>query len=142
LQYTIYAVVLPASISTWFIVFCAPLWLDETVSMYSGGRPHADARGLRDRGQRHLAPLSCYKLSVPVAPLPRALNEEAVRAGSAFLQQEAQRRFLALAFVESYPTLDWLRNKAAETHDVRELGVFDGVKVLEFVPRDQADASQ
>jgi hypothetical protein len=81
-----------------------------------------------------LPPLSYYKVTVPVVPLPRALNEEAIRAGSAFLQQEAQQRFLALAFVESYGTLDWLRNKAAGTHEVRELGVFDGVKVLEFVP--------
>ncbi len=79
-------------------------------------------------------PLSYYKLGVPVAPLPRALNEEAVRAGSAFLQQEARHRFLALAFVESYGALDWLWNKAAGTHDVRELGVFDGVKVWNLCP--------
>ncbi len=46
-----------------------------------------------------LPPLSYYKLSVPVAPLPRTLNEEAIRAGSEFLQQQAQRRFLAMAFV-------------------------------------------
>lgn len=85
-----------------------------------------------------LPPLSYYKLSVPVAPLPRGLNGEAIRAGSEFLQQEAQRRFLAMAFVESYGTLDWLAKAAATTHTVRELGAFDGVKVLEFVPRTQA----
>jgi hypothetical protein len=84
-----------------------------------------------------LPPLSYYKLTVPVTPLPRSLNEEAMRAGSEFLRQEAHQRFLALAFVESYGTLDWLRNQAARTHDVRQLGVFDGVKVLEFVPRAQ-----
>ncbi len=90
-----------------------------------------------------LAPLSYYKLTVPVTPLPRALNEEAMRAGSEFLQQQAQRhqRFLAMAFVESYGTLDWLAKEAAGTDYVHELGVFDGVKVLEFVPRAQADAS-
>ena len=84
-----------------------------------------------------LAPLSYYKLTVPVAPLPRALNEEAMRAGSEFLQQQAQRhqRFLAMAFVESYGTLDWLAKEAAGTDYVHQLGVFDGVKVLEFVPR-------
>ena len=87
-----------------------------------------------------LPPLSYYKLSVPVVPLPRSLNEEAVRAGSAFLQQEAQRRFLALAFVTSYGTLDWLANHAAGTHYVHQLGVFDRIKVLEFVPRAQRDA--
>ncbi len=50
-----------------------------------------------------LPPLSYYKVSVPVTPLPRGLNDEAVRAGSEFLQQQAQRhqRFLALAFVQS-----------------------------------------
>jgi hypothetical protein len=85
-----------------------------------------------------LPPLSYYRLTVPVAPLPRALNEEAIRAGSLFLQQQEQRRFLVMAFIESYGTLDWLTKAAAATHTVRELGAFDGVKVLEFVPRTQA----
>jgi Dolichyl-phosphate-mannose-protein mannosyltransferase len=91
-----------------------------------------------------LPPLSYYKLSVPVTPMPRTLNQEAVRAGSAFLEQTAQRheRFLALAFVESYGTLDWLRTKAAGRFDVRPLGAFDGVKVLEFLPRDGVAASR
>jgi Dolichyl-phosphate-mannose-protein mannosyltransferase len=84
-----------------------------------------------------LPPLSYYKLTVPVTPLPRSLNEEAMRAGSEFLQQQSQRheRFLALAFVESYGTLDWLRNQAAGTYNVRQLGIFDGVKIFEFAPR-------
>ena len=82
-----------------------------------------------------LPPLSYYKLTVPVAPLPRTLNEETIRAGSMFLQQQAERRFLAMAFVESYGTLDWLAKAAGASHTVHELGVFDGVKVLEFVPR-------
>jgi hypothetical protein len=87
-----------------------------------------------------LPPLSYYRLTVPVTPLPRSLNEEAMRAGSEFLQQQSERheRFLALAFVESYGTLDWLRNQAAGNYDVRDLGAFDGVKVLEFAPRAQA----
>ena len=59
-----------------------------------------------------LPPLSYYKVAVPVAPLPRALNEEAIRAGSVFLQEQEQRRFLAMAFVESYGTLDWLAKAA------------------------------
>jgi hypothetical protein len=91
-----------------------------------------------------LPPLSYYKLSVPVTPLPRALNDEAMRDGSRFLQQAAQRheRFLAMAFAPSYETLDWLARTAAGTNDVHELGQFDGVKVLEFKPRIQADASR
>jgi Dolichyl-phosphate-mannose-protein mannosyltransferase len=84
-----------------------------------------------------LPPLSYYKLSVPVSPLPRALNDEAMRDGSRFLQQAAQRhqRFLAMGFAQSYETLDWLAKTAAGTFDVHELGQFDGVKVLEFNPR-------
>jgi hypothetical protein len=88
-----------------------------------------------------LPPLSYYKLTVPVAPLPRSLNEETIRAGSVFLQQQEQRRFLAMAFIESYGTLDWLTKAAGATHTVRELGAFDGVKVLEFVPRTQSGFS-
>jgi hypothetical protein len=30
-------------------------------------------------------------------------------------------------------------SSTSETHSVRELGVFDGIKVLEFMPRAQAD---
>jgi hypothetical protein len=84
-----------------------------------------------------LPPLSYYKLSVPVSPLPRALNDEAMRDGSRFLQQAAQRhqRFLAMGFAQSYETLEWLAKTAAGTYDVHELGQFDGVKVLEFKPR-------
>ena len=33
-QYAIYALALAVSLSTWFIVIRAPLWLDETVSMF------------------------------------------------------------------------------------------------------------
>jgi uncharacterized membrane protein len=93
-------------------------------------------------------PLAYYQLTVPVVPLPRSLNDEAIRAGSQFLREAAQRheRFLALAFESSYKTLDWIASNTAATYDVHELGVFDGVKTLEFVPRIQpriqADASQ
>ena len=59
--------------------------------------------------------------------------------GRSFCNRRPQHheRFLAMAFVESFGTLDWLRNKAAGRYDVRELGAFDGVKVMEFVPRDE-----
>jgi hypothetical protein len=75
-----------------------------------------------------LSQLSYYKLTVTVVPGPRALNDEAVQAGSESLQQasEHHERFLATAFVESFGTLDWLRNKAAGTYDIRGLGAFDG----------------
>jgi hypothetical protein len=90
------------------------------------------------------APLSYYKLSVPVVALPRALNQEAVRVGSEFLQQAAQRheRFLALGYVASYQTLGWLASNAATTHDVRQLGDFNGIEVVEFTPRTPAANSK
>jgi hypothetical protein len=86
------------------------------------------------------APLSYYRVSVPVVALPRALNQEAVRLGSQFLQQEAQRheRFLAAGYFASYPTLDWLASNSAATHDVRWLEDFNGIKVVEFVPHTRA----
>ena len=87
-----------------------------------------------------LPQLSYYRLRAPVLPLPRALNEEAVRAGLEYLQQATNqhRRFLAMAFEPSYKTLDWLANAAAATYYVDRLGEFDKVRVLEFVPRAQS----
>jgi 4-amino-4-deoxy-L-arabinose transferase-like glycosyltransferase len=86
-----------------------------------------------------LPPLGYYKLTVPVTPLPRGLNSETMRATSVFLQQEEPRhtRFLAMGFTQSYDTLDWLARKTADRFNVRELGQFDGVMVLEFKPREQ-----
>jgi hypothetical protein len=88
-----------------------------------------------------LTPLIYYKLAVPVVPLPRSLNEEAVRVGSHFLAHQHER-FLAMASEYSYPTLEWLSDHARRTNYVRELGVLDGVKILEFVPRAVPDASR
>jgi 4-amino-4-deoxy-L-arabinose transferase-like glycosyltransferase len=88
-----------------------------------------------------LPPLSYYPLTVPVTPLPRALNDEARRDGEEFLQHQAARRqrFLATAFVQSFATLDWLAKAGAGRFAVRPLGQFDGVRVWEFTP--QAPAS-
>ena len=82
-------------------------------------------------------PLSYYKVSVPVVAMPRALNNEAVRAGSAFVQEAAQRRerFLALAYIPSYETLDWLTSISSPTHVARKLAELDEIQVLEFDPR-------
>jgi len=88
-----------------------------------------------------LTPLLYYKLTVPVVPLPRSLNEETVRVGSYFLAHQHER-FLAMASEYSYPTLAWLAGHARRTDDVQELGVLDGVKILEFVPRAVPDASR
>lgn len=84
-----------------------------------------------------LTPLMYYKLTVPVVPLPRSLNDEAMRVGSRFLEDATQQheRFLAMASEYSYGTLKWLSDNAMTTYDVHELGVVDGFKILEFVPR-------
>ena len=86
---------------------------------------------------RLFSQLSYYKLTVPVVPLPRALNDEAMRVGSAFLKVAAQKheRFLALASEPSYKTLEWLEQNTATTYLVHKLVVLDGVEILEFVPR-------
>jgi hypothetical protein len=89
-------------------------------------------------------PLSYYRLSVPVVPLPKALNGETVRVSSQFLQEAASKheRFLAFACRSSYPTLEWLAQSAAATHSVRKLGVFDGIEILEFTPRSIAPGNR
>jgi len=86
------------------------------------------------KDSNYFTQLSYYKLSVPVVPLPMALNGEAIRVGSRFLEEAAvkHKRFLAIGFEPSYKTLDWLAQSAAATHSVRTLAVINGVKVLEF----------
>jgi hypothetical protein len=79
-----------------------------------------------------------------------ALNDEAMRDGSRFLQEAARKHERFLAVEERLPnethapfkTLDWLAQSADATHSVRKLGVFDGIEVLEFVPRTDAVASR
>jgi hypothetical protein len=89
---------------------------------------------------RFFAPLAYYRLTVPVVPLPKALNAEAMRIGGDFVEQAAarQERFLAMGHEPSYPTLEWLGKRAAGTFSVRVLGVFSDVKVMEFTPRGEA----
>ena len=86
---------------------------------------------------RYFMQLAYYRLSVPVVPLPRALNAEAKQVGGEFLEQAAEKheRFLAMGYKYSYKTLDWLVQQADGTYRVESLGVYDGVKVLEFEPR-------
>jgi len=90
------------------------------------------------KGSLLFAPLSYYKVSVPVVPLPQLMNDEAVRDGTQFLQEAARKhmRFLVIGDqTVNSKTLDWFAHNAAATHSVDNLGVFDGNEVLEFVPR-------
>jgi Dolichyl-phosphate-mannose-protein mannosyltransferase len=123
-----------ASVDQAPVLICSDIPEADHMAMPVG--PEIQASGI-------VPPLSYYKLSVPVAVLPRALNDEARQDGSRFLQQSAQhrRRFLAMAFAQSYATLDWLTRTAEANYDVRQLGEFDGVRVVEFKPRDLASAN-
>lgn len=82
------------------------------------------------------APISYYRLSVPVVPLPQRVNEEANRVASDFLQRPGarHRRFLAAAYEASYPSLQWLAQQASGTHSAKVIGIYDGVAVVEFNP--------
>lgn len=83
------------------------------------------------------ATLSYYKLTVPVFAMPRALSDEAKSRGAVFADAAARRhqRFLAMAYVASYPTVDWLEQRVSDAYIVHKLGVFDGIEVVEFAPR-------
>jgi uncharacterized membrane protein len=85
----------------------------------------------------YYAPLSYYRLSVPVVPLPMELNSDAIRIGTQFLQEATNKRerFLVLAETRSYGTLEWLSQHAAGSYSVHKLGVYDRIEVLEFVPQ-------
>lgn len=86
---------------------------------------------------RYFASLSYYKLSVPVVPLPFGINDQTRQIGSQFLKQAAQKhqRFLAVESAPSHETLDWLSQQASPNYNVRRLGTFDTIKILEFDPR-------
>jgi hypothetical protein len=86
------------------------------------------------------APLTYYRISAPVIPLPADVTSETERVGSQFLRESSQKqeRFLVIAYVgtpnSSYPTIQWIEKNAAEAYTPRWLGIFDGVAVVEFVP--------
>lgn len=109
--------------------------------------PEADFQKLPSaaaNNSRFLAQLSYYKLSVPAYVLPRSLTPAALRIGSRFLQSAAEARhsFFALGHDASYPVLDWLSTQASASFIVHKIGVYDGVKVLEFTPRPAPEPAQ
>ena len=93
--------------------------------------------GAQVKDSAFFAQLSYYKLDAPVVGLPRAMNEQAVRIGSDFVQEATKRRqrFLAMGYTYSYDTLHWLISATSATYDVRVLGQPSWVVVLEFTPR-------
>jgi hypothetical protein len=116
--------------------------------------PEADYTAMPSdpKTSRFFAPLAYYKLTVPVVGFPRTLNAEAIQIGSRFLQQAAEKhqRFLAMEFgypigntsQRSYQILDWLASHAAATNEVRKLGIYDYIEVVEFTPRPVVQATR
>ena len=86
------------------------------------------------------APLSYYKVSAPVVPLPRTLNAEAERQATQFLLKAAPEhtRFLVLAPWPSLRIVDLLTYDSQATYTPRVLGKFDEIWVVEFVPNSDA----
>ena len=82
------------------------------------------------------APLSYYKVSAPVVPLPRSLNDEAERQAKQFLLKAEQEhsRFLVLASRPSLRIVDLLAYYSQGTYSLHVLGKFDEIWVVEFVP--------
>jgi hypothetical protein len=82
------------------------------------------------------SPLSYYKVSAPVVPLPRTLNDEAERQTKQFLMKAAQEhtRSLAPAPWPSLRIVDFLAYDSQSTHTYRVLGNFDDIWVVEFIP--------
>lgn len=131
-KYALEAVEKDASVDNAPVLMCSPFVEGAYVAM-----PPRNST----KESSYFAPLSYYKLSVPVIPMPYSLNDEAVQTGSQFLKEaeEKQQRFLAMGDEPSYPVLAWLARQAADSYSVRELGVFDQTKVLEFTPRTESD---
>lgn len=83
------------------------------------------------------APLSYYRIDVPVIPLPRDLNSETRRVGSIFLQQEAYKhqRFFVVEPFGSHKTIEWIEQGASAAYTFKKLEDSDGFEIVEFVPR-------
>lgn len=94
------------------------------------------------KNSRFFTPLSYYHLGVPVVGLPITLDKQAIRIGSQFLAEATPKhqRFFAVQNEQlgSYQLLDWLKKQASATYNVRNLGIYDKIKVLEFDPRTPA----
>lgn len=83
------------------------------------------------------SPLSYYKVNSPVIPLPRDFNSETRSQVNSFLATAipARQRFLVLAHAESMPAEHWITAVTKEHYQARELGIYDEVTVMEYVPR-------
>ena len=82
------------------------------------------------------APLSYYPLHSPVVPLPRTVNDTATSQVHTFLaSRTVPQRFLAMAYRPSTSTLKLIDQETRATYKSHELGNFDGVSVVEYLPK-------
>jgi 4-amino-4-deoxy-L-arabinose transferase-like glycosyltransferase len=81
------------------------------------------------------SPLGYYRVRATVVPMPRTLTEQAQVIGRRFLLRIDNKRFIAIGWIRSYPTLDWFASATSTTHVPHVLGEFLGIVVVEFVPR-------
>ena len=109
------------------VMICSDLPESNFVSMPTGA-------AIKDSA--FFSPITYYVLTVPVVPLPRALNDTAKQQITHFLREATPRhqRFLALAYMASDETLDWIADDTDDVYEARQLGVFEGVTVMEFDP--------
>jgi hypothetical protein len=89
------------------------------------------------KGSPLFSPLSYYKVNSSVIPLPRDFNSETRSQVNKFLAMAipARQRFLVLAHPESMPAEHWITVVTKEHYQARQLGVYDEVTVMEYVPR-------
>ena len=80
------------------------------------------------------APLSYYHVAADVVPFPRSLTPAAIQEGRDFLEQakNAHRSFVALGYLHSFDTLNWLQANSGSSYVAHYVGDFDGVRVIEF----------
>lgn len=80
------------------------------------------------------APLSYYKVHSAIVPLPRGFNAMAEEQVTKFLATN-HRRFLAMGFGPSWPTLQWIADRTKASYRSKALGTYDGVAIVEFSPQ-------
>ena len=101
--------------------------------------PEADYLPLPDNALDSpvFAPISYYKVSVPVVGLPRSLNAAAKARIEKFLSSAipARQRFFVLGFAGSSPILDEIVARTRGSDTIRLLGTYDQVQVMEFQPK-------
>lgn len=101
--------------------------------------PESDFEPMPDdpRSSGSFAPISYYPVNSQVIPLPRSLNDETKSQVNKFLavSVSAHRRFLALAYTPSKPTIDWLTAVTKGSYLAQPLGIYDGVTVMQYLPR-------